>query len=143
ELRKSLWAYVRKLNEKGTTVLLTTHYLEEAEELCDRIAIINHGMLVANDTKQNLLGRIDNKKICITVDCDLGEAPSGLRAQGWERTGVRQLSLAYKPSQKTVGQMLDEVRANGLQIVDLSTEETDLEDIFLQLTAACRKRLNR
>ena len=72
ELRKALWAYVRKLNEAGTTVLLTTHYLEEAEELCDRIAIINHGELVANDTTQNLLRRIDNKRVI-----DHGRSRSG------------------------------------------------------------------
>ena len=134
ELRKSLWAYVRELNKAGTTVLLTTHYLEEAEELCDRIAIINHGMMVADDTKQNLLGRIDNKRICITIDAELKETPANMKAMGWEMTGPRSFALAYQPSKLTVGQMLSAVQVNGYQIADLSTEETDLEDIFLQLT---------
>jgi len=134
ELRKSLWNYVRQLNANGTTVLLTTHYLEEAEELCDRVAIINHGRLVANDTKQNLLRRIDNKRVTITVDRDVNDVPANLRAQGWELTGPRQLTLAYQPSKMTLGQMLAAAQASGFVIADLSTEETDLEDIFLQLT---------
>lgn len=134
ELRKSLWAYVRELNKAGTTVILTTHYLEEAEELCDRIAIINHGELVAHDTTRNLLGRIDNKKIVVTIDRDLMTVPDNLRNFGWELTGLRQLSLAYQPSKVVIGQMVMAVQVNGFAITDLSTEETDLEDIFLQLT---------
>jgi ABC-2 type transport system ATP-binding protein len=134
ELRKALWAYVRKLNAAGTTVLLTTHYLEEAEELCERIAIINHGQLVANDTTHNLLRRIDNKRVTILIDRDLAEIPVALRALGWELTSARQLTLTYKPSQSAIGEMLAAVQTSGLAICDLSTEETDLEDIFLQLT---------
>jgi ABC-2 type transport system ATP-binding protein len=134
ELRRALWAYVRKLNAAGTTVLLTTHYLEEAQELCDRIAIINHGALVANDTTRNLLRHIDNKRITITIDRDLTETPAALKAQGWELASPRQLSLAYQPSQSGIGSMLAAVQASGLSIADLSTEETDLEDIFLQIT---------
>ena len=134
ELRKSLWAYVRKLNAAGTTILLTTHYLEEAQELCDRIAIINHGELVANDTKQNLLKRIDSKRIVITVDRDMATLPPNLQTSGWELIGSRQLALVYQPSKVTIGQMLVGVQVNGFAILDLSTKETDLEDIFLQLT---------
>ena len=135
ELRRALWNYVRALNEAGTTVLLTTHYLEEAEELCDRIAIINHGSLVANDTTANLLARIDNKRVTVTIDRDLEEIPQNMQAHGWKMTGERQLSLVYKPSQNAIGQILMAVQVNGIGIVDLSTKETDLEDIFLQLTA--------
>jgi ABC-2 type transport system ATP-binding protein len=138
ELRRSLWGYVRQLNAAGTTVLLTTHYLEEAQELCDRIAIINHGALVANDTTANLLRRIDNKRVTIVIDRDLEQIPANLKTHGWEMTGPRQLSLVYQPSQNTVGQILMAVQANGIGITDLTTEETDLEDIFLQLT---RKRM--
>ncbi|MDR3451017.1 MAG: ABC transporter ATP-binding protein [Alphaproteobacteria bacterium] len=134
ELRKSLWEYVRALNAKGVTVLLTTHYLEEAQELCDRIAIINNGELVANDTKANLLRRIDNKKLTIAVDRDLTDLPPALTAQGWEKLDARHLTVAYKPSQTPVGALLSALGENGLGIADLSTEETDLEDIFLQLT---------
>lgn len=134
ELRKSLWEYVRKLNAGGVTVLLTTHYLEEAQELCDRIAIINHGEIAANDTTKNLLRRIDNKRLTITVDRDVAELPKNLRTQGWERQDARHLSVAYKPSEAAVEALLRLVQMNGLSIIDLSTEETDLEDIFLQLT---------
>jgi ABC-2 type transport system ATP-binding protein len=134
ELRRALWSYVRELNAAGTTVLLTTHYLEEAEELCDRIAIINHGHLVANDTTANLLRRIDNKRITITIDRDLEQIPPNMQAHGWEKSGERQLSLVYQPSKNAIGQILMAVQVNGIGIVDLSTQETDLEDIFLQLT---------
>jgi ABC-2 type transport system ATP-binding protein len=134
ELRRALWDYVRQLNAAGTTVLLTTHYLEEAQELCDRIAIINHGALVANDTTANLLRRIDNKRVTIVIDRDIDQIPANMLAHGWEKTGERQLSLVYQPSQNAIGQILMAVQVNGIGIVDLSTKETDLEDIFLQLT---------
>ncbi len=134
ELRRALWSYVRQLNEAGTTVLLTTHYLEEAQELCDQIAIINHGMLVANDTTANLLGRIDNKRVTITIDRDLDQVPANMQTHGWEIMGPRQMTVVYKPSTNAIGQMLMAVQVNGIGIVDLSTKETDLEDIFLQLT---------
>jgi len=134
ELRRALWNYVRKLNAAGTTVLLTTHYLEEAEELCDRIAIINRGELVANDSKKNLLRRIDNKYVTVTLDRDVTEVPANMRQHGWEIAGPRQLRLAYQPSTTMIGQVLLAVQVNGFSIIDLSTKETDLEDIFLQLT---------
>lgn len=134
ELRRALWNFVRQLNAAGTTVLLTTHYLQEAEELCDQIAIINHGALVANDTTANLLRRIDNKRVTITIDRDLDQIPDTMKAQGWEKAGERQLSLVYQPSQNMIGQTLMLVHVNGIGITDLSTKETDLEDIFLQLT---------
>ena len=134
ELRKSLWSYVRELNKAGTTVLLTTHYLEEAEELCDRIAIINHGQLVAHDTTQNLLKRIENKHITITVDRDMAEVPANVRKHGWELAAPNKLTLVYHPSKVTVGQLLMAIQVNGFAVVDISTKETDLEDIFLQLT---------
>ena len=133
ELRRALWAYVRKLNAAGTTVLLTTHYLEEAQELCDRVAIINHGGLVANDTTKNLLRHIDNKRITIIVDRDLTELPPSLSGKGWELNSARQLTLTYQPSKSGIGAVLVAVQASGIGIADLSTEETDLEDIFLQL----------
>jgi len=134
ELRRALWAFVRQLNAAGTTVLLTTHYLEEAQELCDRIAIINHGGIVADDTTANLLARIDNKRVTITIDRDLDSVPSNMAAHGWEKSGERQLSLVYQPSQNAIGQILMAVQVNGIGITDLTTVETDLEDIFLQLT---------
>ncbi|MER2519201.1 MAG: ABC transporter ATP-binding protein [Bdellovibrionales bacterium] len=134
ELRRSLWQHVRRLNEAGTTVLLTTHYLEEAEELCDRIAIIHQGELVANDTKENLLRRLDNKRVTVTVDRDLMEVPAHMRAQGWTLDSSRQLSLVHSPSKGGIGSLLLSVPMSGLAIMDITTKENDLEDIFLQLT---------
>jgi len=134
ELRKALWEYVRQLNKAGTTVLLTTHYLEEAQELCDRIAIIHRGEIVANDTTPNLLARIDNKRVIITTDRDLTEVPVNMRKVGWDLAGPRHLALNYQPSKSSIGEILMLVQMSGLAIVDLSTIDTDLEDIFLQLT---------
>lgn len=135
ELRQSLWAYVRKLNEAGTTVLLTTHYLEEAQELCDSIAIINEGLLVANDSKDNLLSRIDRKRLTIIVDRDVKEIPENMRKQGWAAVAARKLAVDYRPSEAAVAGLLRTLQLNGFGIVDLSTEETKLEDIFLHLTS--------
>jgi ABC-2 type transport system ATP-binding protein len=134
ELRKSLWEYVREMNAAGTTILLTTHYLEEAQELCDRIAIINHGKLVVNDAKENLLRRIDNKRLTLIVDRDFQDIPENMFAQGWERLDARRLSIAYRPSQTAASALLRAVQMNGFIISDLVTEETTLEDVFLQLT---------
>jgi len=138
ELRQQLWAYVRQLNAQGVTVLLTTHYLEEAEELCDRIAIINHGKVIACETKSDLLGRLDNKELIFTLGADVDLARPDLqmlreRFHG-EMLGARRLRVRYAPSQTKVDEILATLQQAGLPIIDLSTVETDLEDIFLQLT---------
>jgi ABC-2 type transport system ATP-binding protein len=134
ELRQQLWANVRELNRAGTTVLLTTHYLEEAEELCDRIAIINHGKVIACDDTESLLARVDNKALTLIFDRELEEVPDCLAAFNPERTGRRRLLFHYHASESPVPQILDAVCAAGLSVIDMSTEEADLEDIFLQLT---------
>ncbi|TWB47556.1 ABC-2 type transport system ATP-binding protein [Nitrospirillum viridazoti] len=135
ELRQSLWAHVRELNRAGTTVVLTTHYLEEAQELCDSIAIINHGQVVACDSTDRLLRTLDRKDLVAVVDQDLTEVPATLA--GFEVTlKGRQLTVQYPPSRVKVGEVLNAIAAAGLTIVDLSTKESDLEDIFLQLTRA-------
>ncbi len=134
ELRRSLWDQIRKLKEAGTTILLTTHYLEEAEQLCDRIAILREGRLVANDTKEKLLTHLDNKRVTATVDRDLRDVPPNLRPHGWLLEAPRKLILPERPAQISLGQMLLAIQVNGLNIVDIVTEETDLEDIFIKLT---------
>jgi ABC-2 type transport system ATP-binding protein len=136
ELRHGLWDYLRRLNALGTTILLTTHYLEEAEMLCDRIAILDHGQVIANAAKDDLLTRIDQKTVVITVDRDLVTVPANLRAFGWVLVDRRHLSLTYKPSGSAIGRILLAVQVNGLGIVDLSTKEPTLEDVFLHLTGA-------
>ncbi len=134
ELRQSLWAFVRELNENGTTVVLTTHYLEEAEELCDRIAIINEGQVIACDETRALVERLDNKELRIAVTDDLTELPAGLQAFNAELSDARTLTFRYRTRETEVRKILDAVSAAGLTVADLSTEEPDLEDVFLALT---------
>jgi ABC-2 type transport system ATP-binding protein len=134
ELRQQLWAYVKRLNAAGTTILLTTHYLEEAEQLCDRIAIIDRGAVVAHDSTQSLLGRLDSKVLTITTDHDLTVPPPELAAFAPEIKDGRRLVIRYKPSQTHVGAILAGIQAAGLGVIDLTTDQADLEDIFLQLT---------
>ncbi|MDD2326076.1 MAG: ABC transporter ATP-binding protein [Alphaproteobacteria bacterium] len=134
DLRHSLWEQIRKMNESGTTIVLTTHYLEEAQALCDTVAILDEGKLIACDTKENLLKTLDNKRITITVDRDLHDVPPNLRPHGWVLEGTRKLTLSERPSRLSMGQMLLSVQVNGLNIVDIVTQETDLEDVFLKMT---------
>jgi ABC-2 type transport system ATP-binding protein len=138
ELRQSLWAYVRALNRAGTTILLTTHYLEEAEELCDTIAIINDGAVAACEPTAQLLRRMDAKELVLTLDRDLAIVPERLIAYHADLVGPRRLVIRYQPSRANIGEVLAAVEEAGLAIVDLSTKDTDLEDIFLQLVRAAR-----
>ncbi len=135
ELRAQLWEYVRELHANGTTVVLTTHYLEEAEALCDRIAIVNQGQIVANDFTSVLLATAGDKKLIVTVDRDLTGVPPGLEAKT-ELKGERTLALTYDKRERNAGQVLAGLSAAGLGIVDVSTQEADLEDVFLNLTRA-------
>jgi ABC-2 type transport system ATP-binding protein len=134
ELRQQLWSYVRQLNAGGTTVLLTTHYLEEAEELCDRIAIINHGRVIACEPTAVLLRRLDSKALVFILDEDLAAVPAPLARFDALLQSPRRLMLRYQPSRTRIGDILAAVQAAGLNILDLTTLEADLEDIFLQLT---------
>jgi len=134
ELRTQLWQYVRELNKQGTTVLLTTHYLEEAEELCDTIAVINHGEVVACEKKSTLLKRFDSKQLVITLPAALKDIPPALT--DWPTTidAEGKLVINYKPSKNTMQDILDAVHKAGLTVRDLTTREADLEDIFIHLT---------
>ncbi|MFQ6016638.1 MAG: ABC transporter ATP-binding protein [Kiloniellaceae bacterium] len=133
-LRQQLWAHVRDLNRRGTTILLTTHYLEEAEELCDRIAIINHGRVIACDTTRALLRRLDNKALTLFLGRDLEAVPESLARFHVELIAPRRLIFRYRASRSPVPEILSAVREAGLPVADMATEETDLEDLFLQLT---------
>ncbi len=136
ELRQQLWKMIRDLQERGVTILLTTHYLEEAELLCDRIAIINHGRVVACDTKDALLGRVDDKSMNVTLVEPVAAVPPSLAALGFTLTAPGHMTLRYAPSRTELGTIFGAVAAQGLTIRDVSSQETDLEDIFLQLTRA-------
>jgi ABC-2 type transport system ATP-binding protein len=134
DLRRQLWVHVKGLNAQGTTVLLTTHYLEEAEALCDRIAIINHGALIACDSTSALLQRLDAKQMMITVDQDVPILPDALSSFNVEQKSSRQLIFRYSPSKTNSGEILTAVQNAKLGILDLATKEVELEDIFLHLT---------
>ncbi|ONF96081.1 ABC transporter ATP-binding protein [Sphingomonas jeddahensis] len=134
ELRQQLWAYVRELNAGGVTVVLTTHYLEEAEELCDRIAIINHGTVVANEPTRTLLSRAQEKVVAVTVERDIEALPQEVCFQKIALVGERTLEITYSKDQVNAGEVLAAVQGAGFGIVDVSTREADLEDVFLSLT---------
>ncbi|WP_419807768.1 ABC transporter ATP-binding protein [Sphingomonas sp.] len=134
ELRQQLWAYVRELNAGGVTVVLTTHYLEEAEQLCDRIAIINHGRLVANEPTRDLVARAQEKVVSVTVDRDLAQAPAAACFEKIVLKRGRVLEITYDKGRVNAGEVLAAVQREGLGIVDVSTREADLEDVFLSLT---------
>lgn len=135
ELREQLWAYVRKLNEAGTTILLTTHYLEEAQELCDDIAIINHGELITRAPKKELLARVDSKQLQITLSEPLRAVPPSLGIEA-SVDAEGQLIIQYQPSKTHFGQIFAAIKSAGLEVHDITTHQADLEDIFRQLTAA-------
>jgi ABC-2 type transport system ATP-binding protein len=133
ELRQMLWENVRRLNREGMTVILTTHYLEEAEEMCDEIAIINQGNLVARDSTVNLLSRLDGK--CMVIQPDeppktLPEAP-GIEV---ETRPDGSLALSYQARETSAEAVLEAVRGAGIRIRDVKTEQADLQDVFLELT---------
>lgn len=134
ELRQQLWDYVRELNARGVTIVLTTHYLEEAEELCDEIAIINHGEVVCSEPTRDLLRRIDEKMLVVRLKAPLLALPPVLAGQRVERRGDNTLAINYTPEDGAALRILDALRAAGAEVTDISTQESDLEDIFLQLT---------
>ncbi len=136
ELRRQLWDLVTELNREGVTVVLTTHYLEEAEQLCDRIAIIDRGELIANKPTRDLVGMAREKIVRLTVDKDLAGplmAPCFLKAEVVE---PRTLEVTYNRDDASAGQILAEVQSHGYGIEDVTTREADLEDVFVQLTGA-------
>jgi len=136
ELRQQLWAYVRELNAAGVTVVLTTHYLEEAEELCDRIAIINHGRVIANEPTRELVNKAQEKAVEVVVDRDLDAPPQAICFDKVELIGPRTVLITYSKDRVNAGEVLAAVTRDGLGIVDVSTREADLEDVFLSLTRA-------
>ena len=134
ELRNQLWANVRKLNEDGMTIILTTHYLEEAQEMCDEIAIINHGEKIVQDSTVNLLSRLDSKTLAITPSAPtaLPDLPDNITGQVSDKGTLR---FTYGAKTTNADQILDLVRNAGITITDISSEEADLEDVFLALTS--------
>lgn len=135
ELRQQLWEYVGELNKQGTTVVLTTHYLEEAEQLCDRIAIINHGKLIANKPTKELVGMAREKAVVLTLDRDVSEAPKHDAFEKTELVADRVVEITYNKDRMNAGEVLAAVQGLGFGIIDVTTKEADLEDVFLSLTS--------
>ncbi|MFM2370525.1 MAG: hypothetical protein RIS85_247 [Pseudomonadota bacterium] len=135
ELRRQLWELVSELNRDGVTVVLTTHYLEEAEELCDRIAIINHGQLIANKPTRELVDMAREKIVVLTLDNEIHAAPQHNLFSKSTISGDKQIEITYDKDRMTAGEVMSLVQGQGYAIVDVSTREADLEDVFVSLTA--------
>jgi ABC-2 type transport system ATP-binding protein len=139
ELRRQLWELVGELNQEGVTVVLTTHYLEEAEQLCERIAIINHGELVTNKPTRELVNMAREKIVRVTVDKDVAGPPM---EEGFSKVQLiepRTLEITYNRDRSSAGQVLALVQQHGYAIQDVTTREADLEDVFVQLTSAVQQ----
>lgn len=134
DLRTRLWEYVRQLNKQGTTILLTTHYLEEAQELCDHIAVIDKGKIIANDSKAKIMKTIDRKKLVITPEKSVKKLPSELNDLGGRITDDGNIEITYESSKISIDNILRILCDTNIKIRDMSTEEADLEDVFKYLT---------
>ncbi len=139
ELRRQLWDYVRQLHAQGVTIVLTTHYLEEAEELCDRIAIINHGQVIANEPTRELVAKAQEKAVVVTFDRDILNVPTNNCFENIALIDERTLEITYRKDKVNAGEVLGALTADGLGIVDVSTRDPDLEDVFLSLTSTTQE----
>lgn len=133
ELRNQLWQYVKKLNESGTTILLTTHYLEEAEQLCDQIAIINNGKVIANDKKANLMNILSKKELIITFESKDKIKDDLINQADIKFIDDNKISITYDPIKIEVEKIIKILMQNNISIKDISTQQPDLEEIFKHL----------
>ena len=133
DLRRDLWKYVRKLNKQGTTILLTTHYLEEAEELCDHIAIINHGKIIVDKKTDELLNVLDNKQLTLHLNEKINSIPKELAKYSIKKDGDYTVTITYKARDVSVEDIFSSLKKEKLTIRDISTQDADLEDIFRHL----------
>ena len=134
ELRKKMWDNVKSLNEKGVTIILTTHYLEEAEKMCDRIGILSQGELVALDTTKNLLDKIQTKIVNFITDKKVNIDENQLESLKVISNENGKLSISYEKSKINIDQIIKYLSAQNIKIFDISTDDGDLEDVFLRLT---------
>ncbi len=133
ELRAMLWDYVRELNAQGVTIILTTHYLEEAEQMCGRIAVVSHGEVIACDDTSALLSRLDRKTLVIQTGSPLREAPA---FSGGAQARLRPdgaLEISYRRTETNAGALIVQAQAAGIEILDIATEEPHLEEVFVSL----------
>ncbi len=134
ELRHGLWDFVREINRQGTTILLTTHYLEEAEEMCDRIAIMNHGDLIALEETRELVRRLSNRQLRLWLTEPLEDVPAGLENCKPQLKADGRMLLLNLPAEINVGSVLAQLCSQQLQIRDIETDQSSLEEVFIQLT---------
>ena len=132
ELRDQLWEYVVELNKAGTTILLTTHYLEEAENLCDNIAIINHGKVIAEGSTENILSMTGEKILYITINENINNLASELIEKKAEKVSDHVIKLSYKPETCNIVDIINDV-SKFYNIKDISTQEADLETVFRKI----------
>lgn len=132
ELRKKLWRFIQQLNLDGVTIILTTHYLEEAESLCDYIAIINGGKVVKCETKNNLMDMINEKEIKIKLSDEISNVPPSLKkyVKGFKKN---ELILKYDRNIMNTGKLVRLISQSSLNIKELYTKDPDLEEVFLKL----------
>jgi len=133
ELRQNLWKNVKLLNELGVTIILTTHYLEEAEEMCGRIAILNKGNIVALDSTKNLLDRIQTKKVTFKTDIKININDDDLESLKIVSHTDNEVCVSYEKSKINMGELINLIKKNNVKIIDISTDDGDLEDVFLRL----------
>lgn len=134
ELRNQLWNYVKKLNKNGTTILLTTHYLEEAEELCDEIAVINNGQVIAHDRKENMMNLLSSKELIISCADKINENSLALLSEFQTKLlADEKISITYDPAKIEVEKILQTISNAKIRIKDISTSQPDLEEIFKHL----------
>ena len=134
ELRKNLWNNIKTLNKQGVTIILTTHNLYEAQDMCDRIAIINKGNLIALDTTNNLLDSIKNKKIIFKVEKVKKIIQKDLNGIKFSYNSDNEISVLYERKKHKIDEIINKVKNAGMEIYDISTVEGDLEDVFINLT---------
>jgi ABC-2 type transport system ATP-binding protein len=139
ELREQLWEYVRELHAQGTTIVLTTHYLEEAQSLCDRIAIIHQGSIIANESKDSLVQRFDRKRILFIFNTPLQKLPLGLDEFSPSIDSTGRLVVVCDPQQHPVGELLAVLQKQTLHVQDIITQEPDLEDAFRHVLQQLRE----
>jgi len=134
ELRQNLWENVKNLNKQGVTIILTTHYLIEAQQMSDRIAILNKGNLVALDTTKNLLNRIKTKKIIFKVNKPMDLSQKKMSGLSFTSNLSNEITITYERNKHKIEDIIGIIKSEGVEIVDISTEDGNLENIFIQLT---------
>ena len=134
ELRQNLWSNIRMVNKQGVTIILTTHIMSEAQNMCDRIAIINKGSLVTLDTPSNLLGRIKIKKIIFKVNKIIKNDSKELNGVKFTYDSNNKIIVSYDRKKQKIEEIISKVKNDGMEIYDISTDEGDLEDVFINLT---------